>query len=231
MLCNITQHSTKEQEATVYVMNHITDRRHREWLLLLLGCIVTSVGVSLLKDGRIVTGGSAGLALSLSYLFHLKFPIMFMLINLPFFVFAWFSMGRSFTFRTVAAIALLSSFTAVEGLLPNYRLPLISEAGTGGALIGIGICMLFKSGASLGGSTILALYLHRRFGRDPGKTVFLLDLVVILTSLSAISLGGALTSGLSLAITGTVVSQFTGRQNASRSQAASQSSATATAGS
>lgn len=215
----------------MYVMNHIMYRRYREWLPLLLGCIITSVGVSLLKDGRIVTGGSAGLSLSLSYLFHLKFPVMFMMINLPFFVFAWFTMGRSFTFRTIAAIALLSSLTAIEGLLPDYRIPLISEAVAGGALIGIGISMLFKSGASLGGSTILALYLHRRAGRDPGKTVFMLDLAVILTSLSAISPSGALLSGLSLAITGTVVSKYTGRRNASRRQAPSPPSATATAGS
>ena len=104
------------------------------------------------------------------------------------------------------------------------------EAGAGGALIGIGICMLFNSGASLGGSTVLALYIHRRFGRDPGKTVFAIDLAVILTSLSAVSLSGALISGLSLAITGTVVSRYTGRQNASPRHSPGQSSATAAAG-
>ncbi|MFC3798783.1 YitT family protein [Cohnella sp. GCM10012308] len=209
-------------------MNHIMHQRRREWLLIVLGCIVTAIGVSLLKEARIVTGGSAGLALSLSYLFHMKFPVLFILINLPFLLFAWVKMGRSFTLRTIGAIALLSGLTSLERLLPEYHMPVMGEAVAGGALVGIGICILFKNGASFGGSTVLARYLQLKYGRDPGKTGFAFDLAVIATSLSAISLGGALISALSLAITGTLISLYKGRLNASRHQTPGQT-ASATA--
>ncbi|CAI6086329.1 YitT family protein [Cohnella sp. JJ-181] len=197
-------------------MNHITHQRRREWLVIALGCIVAAVGVSMLKQARMVTGGSAGLSLSLSYLLHMRFSVLFMLVNLPFLIFSWAKMGRSFTLRTIAAIVLLSVLTALQGLLPDYPMSPLSEAAVGGTLVGVGICMLFKNGASFGGSTVLALYLHRRYGRDPGKTGFAFDLAVILTSLSAITPGGALISALSLAITGTVVSLYKSRLDASR---------------
>lgn len=212
-------------------MNHITHQQRREWLFIALGCVVTAAGLALLKHARIVTGGTAGLSLSLSYLLHMKLPVLFMLINLPFFVFSWSKMGRSFTLRTIAAIGLLSGLSALEELLPGYAVPALSGSVAGGAIIGIGVCMLFKNGASLGGSTILALYLHRRYGRDPGKTGFAFDFAVVLTSLSAIPLGGTLVSALSIAVTGTVVSLYKGRLSAPRRPASGPAPSAAAAGS
>ncbi|RED51942.1 YitT family protein [Cohnella lupini] len=185
----------------------------RKWLHIALGCVVTAAGLILLKHSHVVTGGTAGLSLSLSYLFQTKFHIVFLLLNIPFAVFAYHKIGRSFTFRTMAAISLLSALTSVDRLFSDFAIPALPGSIIGGAFIGVGICSLFKNGASLGGSTILALYMQKRYGLNPGKTNFAFDFIVVLTSFSAVSLDQGFISVLSIAVTSTILSFFKNRLN------------------
>ncbi len=56
-------------------------------LLILTACLITSAGVLTLRHSHVLTGGTAGLSLSLSYLFHSSFAMIFFLVNIPFYVF------------------------------------------------------------------------------------------------------------------------------------------------
>ncbi|MGO4547373.1 YitT family protein [Paenibacillus sp. 2TAB23] len=179
-----------------------------KWLRFAASCLVTASGLVILKHSHIVTGGTAGLSLSISPLLHVQFHYLFILLNLPFFVFSYFYMGRSFTLKTMLAIVLLSLFSSMDSLLPVFTIsPLIGAIG-GGAIIGAGITALFKNGASFGGATILAIYLHNNYGINPGKINFTFDLLVVLTSLTAFSLTSGLYSALSIAVTSGVLSFY-----------------------
>jgi uncharacterized membrane-anchored protein YitT (DUF2179 family) len=188
----------------------------RKWLHIALGCMVTAAGLILLKHSHIVTGGTAGLALSMSYLFQTKFHYMFMLLNIPFFIFSFFSIGRTFTLRTIISISLLSAMTSVDHLFPDFSVPSLAGSIVGGAMIGVGISSLFKHGASLGGSTILALFLQRKYQWDPGRTNFVFDFLVVLTSFSAISLNKGLISVVSIAVTSGIISLYKNRYSGAR---------------
>lgn len=179
-----------------------------KWLQIVSSCFVTVGGVILLKHASVVTGGTAGLSLSLSHLLPVPFHYAFMLLNLPFFVFSYFFMGRAFTARTIAAIAILSAISAIDSLLPHFSIPPAIGSIAGGAFIGAGITSLFRSGASLGGATIVAVYLHKRYGLNPGKTNFAFDLLVVLTSLFVLPLVSGLWSALSIAVTSGVIAYF-----------------------
>ncbi len=185
----------------------------RKWLHIVLGCVITAAGLILLKHSHIVTGGTAGLSLSLSYLFHTKFHFMFLLLNIPFAVFSYYKLGRSFTLRTMVSISLLSAMTAADRLVFDFAVPSLVGSIVGGVFIGVGICALFKNGASLGGSTILALYMQKRYRLDPGKTNFTFDFIVVLTSFSAVSLDHGLISIVSIAVTSAILSFFKNRTN------------------
>ncbi|REK69185.1 YitT family protein [Paenibacillus paeoniae] len=176
-----------------------------KWLHIAIGCFVTAGGLVLLKHSGVVTGGTAGLALSLSPMLSIPFHYMFALLNLPFFVFSYFYMGKSFTFTTMAAIALLTGLSSLDSLLPAFTIPALPGAIIGGAFIGVGLIGLFRNGASLGGATILALYLHRKHGINPGKSNFIFDFIVIASSLFVYSLTNGLLSVLSITVTSTVL--------------------------
>lgn len=202
-------------------MNQILDNKMKDmlqkWLHIAIGCFVTAGGLMILKHSHIVTGGTAGLSLSLSPLLHVRFHYLFTLLNLPFFMFSFFYMGKSFTVKTMLAIGLVSALSALDSALPAFAIPSLIGAVVGGAFIGAGIAVLFRNGASLGGATILAIYVHHRYGINPGKTNLAFDLLVVITSLFVFPLASGLISALSIAVTAGFLS-FYKRRKASADQ-------------
>ncbi|WP_226037255.1 YitT family protein [Aquibacillus saliphilus] len=178
---------------------------------ILFGIILVSIGVIILNRSQIVTGGTAGLALNLSYLFSSPFSIIFFLINIPFYIFSVIRMGWKFTISTTCSVSLLSVFTSFNYLIPTFSIPIWIGTIISGLLIGIGLSFLFANGSSLGGANILALFLHKRYNFNPGLTTFIFDFSVVLTSLYAVGLTKGIASVFSIAITSLVISYFKNR--------------------
>ncbi len=176
--------------------------------LILIGCFLTSVGVIVLKHSNIVTGGTAGLSLSASYLTNLPFSVVFFIINIPFYIFSFVRMGWKFTVSTIVSVSILSLFTIVDQWLPDFTIPMLLGAVLGGAICGIGLSILFMNGSSLGGSNILALFLQKRYNFNPGMTTFIFDFLVVLSGIFAVGIVKGLCSVLSIAITSKIISYY-----------------------
>ncbi|OXS68898.1 YitT family protein [Priestia filamentosa] len=177
-------------------------------LNVLLTCLLTGTGVIILNHSHVVTGGTAGLSLSLAYLSDVPFTILFFLINIPFYIFSFFKMGMKFTVTTICAVTLLSLITAVNPILPPFEIPSIVGAVIGGAVIGLGLSLLFINGASLGGFNIVTLYFQKQFQLNPGKVNFSLDFVVVLLSMYSIGIFKGLCSVVSIAVTSFIIGYF-----------------------
>ncbi|OLS38751.1 hypothetical protein BTR22_03625 [Alkalihalophilus pseudofirmus] len=180
----------------------------KKWLMILLAIVITSIGVILLKHANIVTGGTAGLSLSVAYLLSLPFGVTFFLINIPFYIFSMMRMGWNFTFTTIVSVSLLSVVTGFDYFLPAFTVPIWVGAVVGGFVIGVGLSLLFMNGSSLGGANILALFLQKRWNIDPGKTTFAFDFLVVMTSFYTVGFMRGVASILSIAVTARVISYF-----------------------
>ncbi|MCM3537489.1 YitT family protein [Priestia endophytica] len=191
---------------------------------ILLACLLTGTGVIILNHSHVVTGGTAGLSLSLAYLSDAPFTILFFLINIPFYIFSFFKMGMKFTVTTICAVTLLSLITAVNPFLPYFEVPSILGAVIGGAVIGLGLSFLFINGASLGGFNIITLYFQKRFQLNPGKVNFLLVFAVVLLSMYSIGIFKGLCSVASIAVTSFIIGYFKRQIAASSKEQAIQSS-------
>ena len=164
---------------------------------LLVGVTVVSFGLFVLKAGSAVTGGTAGLSLLVSYLAPVPFPVLFIAINLPFFLLAIRGKGWVFTLRSGGAIVLVSVLSGVHPLfLPVAHLDPFYAAVVGNVLCGVGILILFRHRASLGGFNIVALILQDRFGLRAGYVLMAVDTVVVLVSLVAVPPLNVLVSAL-----------------------------------
>ena len=138
--------------------------------------VLVSLGLALLRGAGLTTGGTPGLAFLLSYGTGLPLGVALFVVNLPFYGLAWKGLGARFTLKTVAAVVALS--LGVEAVHHALRLDSVAPAYAaiaGGVLIGTGLLVLFRHGASLGGFNVLALYLQQRFGWAPGKVQMALD--------------------------------------------------------
>src|SRR3954470_9251592 len=78
---------------------------------LVTGTLFVALGVFLMKCAGLVPGGLVGIALLLHYGTGFDLGAVLFVINLPFYVLAWATMGRAFTLRTAAAVSLLSFFS------------------------------------------------------------------------------------------------------------------------
>lgn len=175
---------------------------------LVMGTLVLALGIAMFKQASLLTGGTAGIAFLLHYATGLGFGPAFFLVNLPFYWLAWQHLGRVFTLKTFAAVALLSVTTELVPLLLSFsHLQPVFAAVTGGLLIGIGLLILFRHQASVGGIGIVALALQERRGWRAGTVQMIIDVAILLAALAVVpiaqvllSIVGALTLNLVLAI-------------------------------
>lgn len=151
---------------------------------LALGVMFIAFGLNMLKFSGMVTGGIAGIALLISYYVPLSIGLLFILVNTPFLIFCYFSMGRAFTVKTlIVSIALGLATQAVPLFISISYLHPLFAALVGGTFIGMGILSLARHNASVGGTGVVTLWLYRRFGINAGKSQMVLDVLVFLISL------------------------------------------------
>ncbi|MDZ7892990.1 MAG: YitT family protein [Rhodoferax sp.] len=151
------------------------------------GTLFVSLALILFGQAGLLTGGTAGAAFVLHYATGVSLGKLFFLINLPFYWFAWQRMGREFTIKTFVAISFLSAMAewsprlfAIERLHPAYA------AVLGGLLLGSGCLFLARHRASLGGATIVSLYLQRSRGWRAGMVQMGMDCTIVPLALTVV---------------------------------------------
>ena len=155
---------------------------HR-WLSIIEGCLLVALGLHILNSAGLLISGTAGAGMILLRVTDLSFGQLFFLLNIPFYILAWYTLGRDFTLRTFASVSLLS---LLSELMKHYVAlsmhPLLSGA-LGGLLVGFGLIILFRHNASLGGLNILSVYLERRFGVHASKTTLVADITGLMAAM------------------------------------------------
>ena len=176
-------------------------RPHEDVQALITGTLFVALGVVLFGRTGLLTGGTAGIAFLIHYATGWNFGLVFFCINLPFYGLAYQRMGRAFTLKTFAAVALLAT---ISNLLPQWialgSIHPVFAAVAGGLLMGTGMLILFRHRASLGGLNVLVLYLQERYGWRAGLVQMGLDCCIVV-------LAFALTDGwhIALSVLGAVV--------------------------
>ncbi|ASP40845.1 hypothetical protein CHH28_06300 [Bacterioplanes sanyensis] len=148
---------------------------------MITGSLFVVLGLVFFKAGGFLTGGIVGLSLVVSKLTtSVSFGQILFVINVPFYWLAFKRMGKRFTFNTflaVAAVSVMSDYSHRVIQLPHVE-PVLA-AILGGSLVGVGMLVLFRHNASLGGIGILCLYLQDRYGWNAGRIQMLLDACIV----------------------------------------------------
>lgn len=175
---------------------------------LFTGALCVGFGVFLIKEVGLLTGGTAGLALILSQMISASFGQIFFLLNLPFYILAYKRMGWRFTLNTFIAVISVSLTADYMHLVISVdHINSLFAAIFGGLLLGLGMLILFRHRASLGGVGILALYLQEHYNIRAGKFQLAVDLSILAIGffivnlpILALSIVGAVTMNIVIAI-------------------------------
>lgn len=155
-------------------------RLYEDAIALVIGTLLVALGITFYAQAGILTSGLAGLSLLLDYASGYGFPLIIFAINVPFFLLALRRLGLAATLRTILAIGLVSVFARytpewlrVDAIAPLYA------AIFGGAVMGVGLLVLFRHRTGLGGVNLVAIDLQERFGLRAGYVLLAVDLTIL----------------------------------------------------
>ena len=176
-----------------FAQKHFRSERLVAYIEIVLGCVIGGAAYPLfLVPNNIAPGGLTGIATIFNYLWGLPVGVTSMALNIPLFLIGFKAMGRVFVFRSLVATVL---FSAAIDLLPFPPLTddILLGAVYGALLLGIGLGLIMRGGASTGGSDMVARMVHHAFPVvTVGAFLFMLDCAVILCAAFTMSARAAL---------------------------------------
>lgn len=152
--------------------------------VIILGVFLLALSLNLfLIPNKLSCGGVSSIGTVLLYLYQIPISFTNIVLNLILFLLGFRYIGKSSVFKTALGILLLSFFLELTGtwrMVTNDRL-IVSVFG--GALMGLGIGLIIRCGASTGGSDFAGMILHRFLPHISIATIIMLidSGIVILT--------------------------------------------------
>lgn len=162
--------------------------RTKNICFIMLGTAIYAFGlVNFNIANNLGEGGLAGVTLFLLHFFQIDPAYSNLILNIPLFILGWRVLGnRSLIYTGIGTVS-LSLFLWIFQRIP-YTLDLHSDlllvALFAGGFSGIGLGLVFRYGGTTGGSDIIAKLLNNTKGISMGRTLFAIDAIVLVASLS-----------------------------------------------
>ena len=176
------------------------------YLQILAGCVLGAAAYpAFLVPNNIAPGGLTGIATILNYLFRWPVGTVSLALNIPLFVIGYRSMGKIFAFRSLIATLLFSVFIDLLPIQPVSADPLLGTL-FGGVVLGVGLGLILRGGATTGGTDMIARMVHRRVPFiTVGMFLFALDCLVVLGAAVAIGTEKALYAFINIYVCSKVI--------------------------
>jgi len=152
-------------------------------LICSAGAFIYAAGVNcFVSPNEISSGGATGLAILANHLWNFPIGTAMFAINIPLFIIAFFVFGWSFIVKTLFSTFMTSLFIDLGTLfMPAYEGDKILAALFGGAIMGIGLGIIFTRGSTSGGTDIMGKLLKKAFPHiSMGRLVMICDLFIVL---------------------------------------------------
>ena len=149
------------------------------FFLITIGAVLAAAALEIfLIPNSIIDGGLTGISIILNKLFKLPVSVFIIILNIPFFILAYKSMGKRFVVKAVYAIIvftiLLEVFEPVEEVTDDILLATVY----GGLLLGIGVGLVIRGGACLDGTEVVAIVISKKSSLSVGQMIFFFNIFV-----------------------------------------------------
>ncbi len=153
--------------------------------IIIVGCIFASFGTAcFLLPNKLSSGGFSGIATAVHYLFGFKMGTIIIILNVPVFIIGFWKLGKVFMGKTIIATLLFSFFIDIFEKIKPFVFDNFLASIYGGILIGIGLALVFRAGASTGGSDLIANIAQAYNSHiKVGQILVILDFLIVLGNL------------------------------------------------
>ena len=156
----------------------------KDYFFLTLGSLIYACAIEgFLIPSQIIDGGVTGISMILSTLLGGELGYFIIGINLPFIVLALQKLGKKFVFSTLYSIIVFALGVMVFGkvfhghcIIENLDLFLVAVFG--GLILGAGVGLIIRNGASVDGTEILAVYATKKIAFSVGEIIMFINLFI-----------------------------------------------------
>ncbi len=171
----------------------------KDYALIALGTFLAALSLPLFfLPYDIAPGGISGISTVLASVLPLSVGLISFVLNVPLFLIGWRTVGWRFAVRSFIAMTLMSLFidlVPVRDVSGNVMLASVF----GGVLLGVGLGLVVRAGATTGGTDMAAKMIHSRVAFLPIATIlFMIDGLVVAVAALAFGLQAALWALISL---------------------------------
>lgn len=166
----------------------------KEYIIMTIGMCIYSFGwIGCVLPAKSTSGAASGLAIVISTALHntlgwdIKIGTIVLCINILLLIIAGFVLGWNFGIKTIYCIFILSmSMNCWQEIIPAddfLHIDRFLSMIVGGVITGIGVALALMQGGSAGGTDILAMIINKFRAISYGRIIFILDLLIIASSL------------------------------------------------
>ncbi|MDA3730727.1 YitT family protein [Niameybacter massiliensis] len=170
-------------------------------LSILFGTLLMSIAINgILVPNHMLSGGISGISLFLHFLFGWNLSIMNVIFNIPLFILAFIFLKKQFIYFSLLGMISLSLWLEVTSgiVIPtNSPLTIILVAGL---LNGVGMGIIFRNEASVGGTDIIAKIVNKFFSISMGNVILAINMLIMLTAIFTFGLDIAILTAASMFI-------------------------------
>ena len=155
----------------------------KEYALITTGTFLAAIAVGVfLAPHSIVSGGVSGIAIIINKFTGFPIGVAVFLMNVPLFVAGAIFLGKSFGIKSLYGAFIFSIFMDAVSTRVLLTENILMSSLFGGVLLGIGFGLIFLTGATTGGTDILAAIGNKLVPLiDLGKWFFIFDIIIILS--------------------------------------------------
>lgn len=174
------------KEATKAELKEVFSLKRIMWVLI--GNTIYSCGIAaFVLPNDLITGGTTGIALILEHYFGLPVGLSVAIFNIVMFILAILILGKSFALTALISTFyfpwILSQFQKVQ-FIQNMTDDFLLGSIFAGLMLGLGVGLVIRAGASTGGMDIPPLILNKKFGLPVSIGLYVFDFTILIIQMS-----------------------------------------------
>ena len=169
-------------------------RTIKDVVFIIVGIAAAAFGLeSFLLPSHFIDGGATGISLLVSETTGLPLYLFLLVVNIPFVMIGYKTIGKTFAIKTALAItglAITIAFVHFNTVTDDKLL----VAVFGGFFLGAGIGLSVRGGAVLDGTEVLAIFLSRKLGTKIGDIIIAINILIFSAAAYLLTIEAALYS-------------------------------------
>lgn len=160
----------------------------KEYAYIIIGATIVGLAYNIFfLPARLAAGGLSGISTILYEVYTINPALSQLVINIPVFIIGWIALGKDFSIKTLVGTFWVPLAIFLSADIPITVTNPFLSALYGGLVLGAGLGIVYKGNGSTGGTAAIAQIVKKFTGISSGYSQFIVDGLVVITSIFVFS--------------------------------------------